>query len=193
VLATYHHTPGIERAGVKWLQGDLSDAARVRALAPELRSAEAWLHCAGGFRFAMAEQVGDDDIEFLLNSNLKSAFLLSRELLPAMKERGFGRIVFVSTRATLQPPGAGMGLYAASKAGLNQLTLSLADEVRKFDINVNAVLPTVLDTPTNRKDMPDADFSAWVKPVELAEIMFSLTQPLGKPIHGALIPVAGRL
>ena len=75
----------------------------------------------------------------------------------------------------------------------DQLVLSLAEELRAHDINVNAVLPTVIDTPANRRDMPGEDPSKWVRPQELAEIIFSLTQPWGRPIHGALIPVAGRI
>lgn len=86
-----------------------------------------------------------------------------------------------------------MAAYAASKAGLNILTAALAEEVRPFDITVNSVLPTVIDTPTNRKEMPNGDFSKWVSPAQLADIIFSLTAPWGKPIHGALIPVSGRV
>jgi NAD(P)-dependent dehydrogenase (short-subunit alcohol dehydrogenase family) len=115
-----------------------------------------------------------------------------RELLPPMKKRGFGRIVLVSARATLNPP-AGMSAYAASKAGLNALVSSVAEELKDFDININAVMPSMIDTLANRRDMPKADFKKWVSPDALAEIIFSLTQPWGKPIHGALIPVAGRL
>jgi NAD(P)-dependent dehydrogenase (short-subunit alcohol dehydrogenase family) len=193
VIGSYHSHPGPERAGLRWLRLDLADAKAVRAAGPELRQVDAWIHCAGGFRWAKADEIGDADLEFLIAANLKSALLLTREILPGMKERGFGRIVFVSTRATIQPPGAGMSAYAATKAGLNQLVASLADEVRALDVNVNAVLPTVIDTPANRKDMPQADFSAWVTPAQLSEILFSLTQPWGKPIHGALLPIAGRL
>jgi NAD(P)-dependent dehydrogenase (short-subunit alcohol dehydrogenase family) len=193
VIGSYHRKAGPDRAGLRWIQMDLADAVSVRAAGAEIRKADAWIHCAGGFRWAKADQVSDADIGFLMDANLKSALLLTREILPGMRERGFGRVVLVSSRATVQPPGAGMSAYAATKAGLNQIVLSLADEVRSLDINVNAVLPTVIDTPANRKDMPQADFSTWVTPAELSEIIFSLTQPWGKPIHGALIPVSGRL
>ena len=159
VIGSYQRQPGADRPGLRWLQLDLSDAKAVRAANSELSKVDAWIHCAGGFRWAKADEVTDSDIEFLIAANLKSALLLSREILPGMKERGFGRIVFVSTRATIQPPGVGMTAYAATKAGLNQLVLGLADEVRALDINVNAVLPTVIDTPANRKDMPKSDFN----------------------------------
>jgi NAD(P)-dependent dehydrogenase (short-subunit alcohol dehydrogenase family) len=193
VLGTYHRAPGPERPGLTWLKLDLGDVQGVRAAGAELRRADAWIHCAGGFRWAKAEEATDADLEFLISANLKSALLLSREILPGMKQRGFGRIVLVSSRATVQPPGAGMSAYAATKAGLNQLVLSVADEVKALDININAVLPSVIDTPANRKDMAGSDFSSWVTPAQLSEIIFSLTQPWGKPIHGALIPVSGRV
>jgi NAD(P)-dependent dehydrogenase (short-subunit alcohol dehydrogenase family) len=140
----------------------------------------------------MADQISDADIDFLINANLKSGLVLARELLPGMKKKNFGRMVFVSARATMAP-GVGVGAYAASKAGLNMLVGSIAEETKEFDINVNAVLPTIIDTPINRSDMPGSDFSKWVKPEEISEIVYSLTSPWGKPIHGALIPVAGRL
>lgn len=150
------------------------------------------IHCAGGFRWAKTEDLKDQDLEFLIDSNLKSAFYLVRKLISGMKKQNFGRIVFVSARATLKP-GMGMGAYAASKSGLNILTQSLAQEVTDFNINVNAVLPSTLDTSANRKDMPSADFSKWVSLADLTEIIFSLVQPWGRSIHGALIPVSGRV
>ncbi len=150
------------------------------------------VHCAGGFRFSLLEETSQDDFEFLLDSNFKSAFNLLKELLPGMKKRNFGRIVLVSAKSTLNPP-AGMSAYAATKAGINALVTSVAEEVKPFNININAVMPSIIDTPSNRQSMPKADFSKWVNPNDLAEIIFSLTQAWGNPIHGALIPVAGRI
>ncbi|MGZ3687291.1 MAG: SDR family NAD(P)-dependent oxidoreductase [Bdellovibrionota bacterium] len=191
VHATYHLEKPKSDASVHWHQVDLGDSRAVHSVLGALKI-DQLVHCAGGFRFANAEQTSDADLDFLINSNLKSAFYLVRELLPKMKERNYGRIVFISSRATLASP-AGMAAYAASKSGLNMLVSSLAEETRKFDINVNAVMPTVIDTPANRRDMPKADFNQWVSAEALAEIIFSLTEPWGKPIHGALLPVAGRL
>lgn len=192
-IVALHHgqapegTPG----DVRWIRADLTDPASVHEALQALH-VDQLVHCAGGFRFAQADQTSDEDLDFLIDTNLKSAFYLVRELLPRMKERNYGRLVFVSSKATLSSP-AGMAAYGASKAGLNALVSSLAEETRKYDINVNAVLPTVIDTPANRRDMPKADFSQWVAPESLAEVIFSLTDAWGKPIHGALLPVAGRL
>ncbi len=197
VLATWLREPSPDWKKSERLipvQMDVTRADSIRSalqgIAP--RTVESWIHCAGGFRFARTEQVTDADLDFLLNINFKSAFLLARELLPPMRQAGFGRIVLVSARATLQP-GAGMGLYAASKAALNVLAQSLAEELRGTSITVNAVLPSIIDTPANRKDMPGADFSTWVTREQLSEILLRLTEPAADPIHGALIPVAGRV
>jgi len=183
------HAPQSEL--LRWVKVDLTDPKAVKA-AFQNDPFDILVHCAGGFRYATIEQTTDEDLDFLLNVNLRSAFHLVRELIPGMKKRNFGRIVFVSARATLQP-GAGMGPYAASKSGLNTLTSTLTEETKAFDITVNAVLPTVIDTPTNRKDMPQANFSDWVPPTELADIIFSLTSPWGRSVRGSLIPVSGRL
>ena len=190
VIATDFATPA-DPQKVRWIPIDLSKPESVHTGLAQVGAVDGLVHCAGGFRFSKLEETSDRDFNFLIQANLSSTFYLLRELLPGMKKRNFGRIVVVSARATLQPP-AGMSAYAASKAGLNALVASVAEEVKSFNININAVLPTILDTPANRHDMPKADFSTWVKTEELAEIIYSLTQPWGKPVNGALIPVVGR-
>ncbi|MBI3556305.1 MAG: SDR family NAD(P)-dependent oxidoreductase [Deltaproteobacteria bacterium] len=101
---------------------------------------DAFVHCIGGFRYSNLDELSDPDLDFLISANLRSTVIFLRELMPLMKKKNFGRIVLVSARATLQPT-AGMSAYAATKAGLNALTLALADELKGFDININAVLP----------------------------------------------------
>lgn len=177
-------------SNVQWLKVDLTNSAEVKKVFADAEF-DAVIHCAGGFRFAPVDELADEDLHFLLATNLSSAFYLVRSILPKMKKNNFGRIVFISSSATMQP-GAGMAAYAASKAGLNSLTHSLAKEVQSFDITVNAVLPSVIDTAENRRAMPKADFSKWVPPEELANFIFTLISPIGKSIHGALIPVVGR-
>jgi NAD(P)-dependent dehydrogenase (short-subunit alcohol dehydrogenase family) len=193
VVGTHHPAgrPGSE-PGVQWLAMSLADPASVREGLKAAGDVDALAHCAGGFRYAELGATSDEDFNFLVDANLRSTFFLLRELLPSMKKRNHGRIVLVSARATQQPP-AGMSAYCATKAAINALVASAADEARPFDININAVMPTIIDTPANRASMPKADFSTWVAPEALAEIIFSLTQPVGKPVNGALIPVAGRL
>lgn len=181
------------RDRLSWVPCDLGDSQSVhKAISPYLNRIDALIHCAGGFRYGMIGELTDDDLKFLLDGNLRAAIFLLRELIPSMKTRGFGRVAIVSARASLQAP-KGMAAYAAAKAGLNALVASVADEVRKHDINVNAVLPSMLDTPANRQSMPEADPSDWVRTEALAEIIFGLTQPSANPINGALIPVSGRV
>lgn len=195
VVGTSTSPTNPDKPGLRWLTADLSDARQVETAVGGLAKAgriDAWVNCAGGFRYASIDETSDADFEFLFKANFQSAFLLFRTLVPAMKKQGFGRIVVVSARSSLQAT-AGIAAYGASKAALNALVQATADEVRGHDINVNAVLPTIIDTPANRKDMPSADFSKWVAPAELAEVIFSLTQPGARQIHGALVPVSGRL
>jgi NAD(P)-dependent dehydrogenase (short-subunit alcohol dehydrogenase family) len=87
----------------------------------------------------------------------------------------------------------GMGAYAASKAGVHKLTEALAEELKADGVTVNAVLPSIIDTPANRSDMPDADFSAWVAPSDLAAVMLFLASENARAVTGALIPVTGRV
>lgn len=171
---------------------DLSDAASVKKVLSSLGPIDSLVHCAGGFRYAPIDATSDSDFEFLLNANLKSTFYLLRELVPIMKTRNFGRLVLVSANATRSAP-AGMGAYCATKSAVNALVSSVAEEVKNYNININAIMPTIIDTPANRRDMPEANTDAWVKCEQIAEIVFSLTQPWGNPINGALIPVAGRV
>ena len=195
VIGTYHPSlaiPPPEEASTRWVKVDLSSPTDVRAALSSLDGIDVLVHCAGGFRYATIETTTDQDLDFLLDSNLRSSFLLLRELIPAMKKRNFGRIVLISAKATLHPP-AGMSAYCAAKAGINALVSSVAEELKTFDININAVMPTIIDTPANRRDMPKANYASWVSPSELAEVIFSLTQPLSKPVHGTLIPVSGRV
>lgn len=196
VIGTSQHREKSTRTGMSWLELDLSDPAqvdeRIGGLARAGRRIDACVHCAGGFRYAPVEETSDADFEFLFKANFHSSFLLFRTLVPVMKRQGFGRIVAVSARSSLQA-AAGMSAYCATKAALNALVQAVAEEVKGFDIDVNAVLPTVIDTPTNRKDMPQADFSKWVSVTDLAEVIFSMTQPGFRAMNGALVPVAGRL
>lgn len=150
------------------------------------------IHCAGGFRYAPVEQTSLEDIEFLMNLNFKSSFYLFKELLPLMKKRNFGRIVCVGAKAALSGAES-VSAYTASKGALHQLVLSTALEVSAFDILVNAICPSIIDTEANRKAMPDADFSQWVPLPELAKIACDLCSAELKSINGALIPVCGKV
>ncbi|MEK7691136.1 MAG: SDR family NAD(P)-dependent oxidoreductase [Bdellovibrionota bacterium] len=196
IAAAYWSKPGQEMEGVSWVQMDLSKPASIKAgleLMANQRGFEpdSVLHCAGGFRWSEIETLSDENLDFVINANLKSTFYLVRAVVPAMKRRGFGRMVFVSSAGTTRPCPSGMAPYLASKAALNILAQALTEELKNFDINACCVLPTVIDTPANRKDMPDADPNRWVRPEALADLMVSLILPAGNAARGALIQVPG--
>ena len=141
---------------------------------------------AGGFTW---QPVADGEIESfdkMFAINLRTAAIASRAATGLMKAGG--AIVNVGANA-VAAPGMGMAPYAASKAGVHALTQSLADELGGRNIRVNAILPTILDTPTNRADMPDADTSDWVKPEAAADVVAFLLSDQSRCVTGALLPV----
>ncbi|MGQ0794375.1 MAG: SDR family oxidoreductase [Deltaproteobacteria bacterium] len=149
------------------------------------------VNLVGGFAYGRVADTDEKTWDRMMSINLKSAFLCARAALPLMTAQNYGRIVNVSSRPALKG-SAGVGAYGASKAGVMNLTEALADETRDFDINVNAILPGTIDTPQNRRDMPDADFSKWVGPEAIAKVIAFLASDDSKPINGASIPVYGK-
>jgi NAD(P)-dependent dehydrogenase (short-subunit alcohol dehydrogenase family) len=146
---------------------------------------------AGGFRW---EKIEDGDVgtwDSLYAMNLRSALVATKCALPAMLERGGGRIVNVGAGAAAKA-GLGMGAYAASKSGVQRLTEALSEEFKDRNVTVNAVLPGIIDTPRNRLDMPKADFSRWVPPEKIAQVIVFLASDEASAITGAAIPVFGR-
>ena len=124
--------------------------------------------------------------------NVTTALNASRAAMPYLRLSKAGRIVNVGANGAIKA-AAGMGAYAAAKSGVHRLTESLAEELKGDGVTVNAVLPSILDTPANRLDMPDADFSAWVSPRDLAAVILFLVSPEAQAVTGALIPVTGRV
>lgn len=149
------------------------------------------VNIVGGFVYAKIADTDEKTWDSMMNVNLKSAFLCSKAVLSHMIKQNYGKIINISSRPALKGV-AGIGAYSASKAGVLNLTETLADEVRDYEINVNTILPSTIDTPANRRDMPDADFSKWVKPEEIARVVVFLASDDSKPISGAAIPVYGK-
>lgn len=157
-----------------------------------LGSIDALINIAGAFRW---QTVADGDPaawDLLFNINLKTALNTSRAAIPHLRHSKHGRIINVGADAALKA-GAGMGAYAASKSGVHRLTESLAQELKNESITVNAVLPSIIDTPANRADMPKADYSTWVTPDALSAVILFLADPASQAVSGALIPVRGRV
>ena len=176
---------------------DLAEAdAAVRAMdqvAARFGGVDALVNVAGTFRWETLEQGSLDTWDLLHRVNLRSAVSASKAALPHLIKRGAGRIVNIGAGAAAAKAAAGMGAYTASKAGVAKLTESLADELKDRGITVNAVLPSIIDTPANRADMPEADFSRWVAPQAIADVIVFLLSDQARAVTGALIPVSGRV
>ena len=180
---------------VRFHETDLTDEAAVRRLvsaAGEDGGPDVLVNVAGGFRFGpKVEELVEADWDAMLQLNLKSAFLCIKSVLPGMKERNYGRIVSIAARSGLKGD-AMVAPYAVSKGGVILLTQSVADEVKDYDINVNAVLPSIVDTPPNREAMSRANFGRWVQADDLAEVILFLASDRSRAINGAAVPVYNR-
>jgi NAD(P)-dependent dehydrogenase (short-subunit alcohol dehydrogenase family) len=171
---------------------DLGDEAAVTAFYAGLPALWASVHLAGGFAMAPVVDTSLADFSAQLALNAATSFLCCREAVRAMRRGGAGgRIVNVAARPVVTPAG-GMLAYATAKGAVAVLTRCLAVEVVGDGILVNAVVPSLIDTPANRRAMPDADFAAWPRPAELAAAIRFLVSPHNALTSGALVPVYGR-
>lgn len=165
----------------------------VRGLVKKEGVPETLVNLIGGYNRgpAVAEST-PADFAYMLDLNFNATLNFCRAVLPQMMEKGAGKIVNTAARAGLE--GSALhGPYAVSKGAVIRLTETLAAEVKDRGINVNCVLPSVIDTPGNRQDQPEADFSRWVSPADLAEVILFLASSASRAIHGAAIPVYGRV
>lgn len=190
--------PGLPSGKDVLVQGrvDLTDAnqagAAIDAVADRFGGIDALLNIAGGFSWETVEGGAMATWYDLYRLNVLTASNASRAAIPHLKRSPAGRIVNVGANAALKA-ALGMGPYAASKAGVHALTQSLAEELKGDDVTVNAVLPSIIDTPANRADMPKADFAAWVAPSDLAAVILFLASEEARAVTGALVPVTGRV
>ena len=182
---------------LRGVQADLSSAESIRqAVAETLQitdHVDSLVNLVGGFAGGQPVAATDEETwHRMLGLNLTSAFLISRAVLPHMLQRNKGRIVHVSSRAAVEPfPKA--AAYIASKAGVIALTRAIAAEVAGSGVTANVILPGTIDTPANRKSMPKADFSKWVRPQSVANaILFLVSEEAGE-INGARLPVFGAI
>ncbi len=149
------------------------------------------VNTVGGFRAGTPlHETPLDTWELMHNLNARSVFIVSRAVVPHLLERGGGHIISVAAGAGLMGK-AGMAAYSASKSAVIRLTESMSEELKERGINVNCVLPGTLDTPQNRKALPDADTRQWVKPESLAKVIVYLASPAARDIHGVALPVFG--
>lgn len=176
-------------AGVDLADPAAAEAAIAKAM-ERFGRLDALINVAGTFRWETLEGGSLATWDLLYKVNVATAVNMSRAALPHLKASGAGRIVNVGANGGLKAAG-GMGAYAASKSGVHRLTEALAEETKGKGVTVNAVLPSIIDTPANRADMPDADFGKWVRPSELAAVMLFLASEEAGAVTGALVPVVG--
>ncbi len=177
--------------GAKPLGGfDLADPAGAEAAAQAAVAAlgglDVLVNVAGTFRWETVADGSPDSWAFLHAANLSTCLNMSRACLPRLGAGG--AIVNIGANGALSA-GTGMGAYAASKSAVHRLTEALAAEQKGRGIRVNAVLPGIIDTPANRKDMPDADPAGWTSPAAIADVILFLASPQSRAITGALVPV----
>ncbi len=174
---------------------NLLDQAQVDALArttvERFKRIDVLCNLAGGFRMGeTVHETSDKTWNFLFDLNTRTLLHAVRAVVPHMLAGGGGKIVNVGAFAA-QKGTAGMGAYVASKAAVIRMTESMAAELREKNINVNCVLPTIIDTPENRAAMPGADPARWVAPQDLANVIAFLASDAARAIHGAAVPVTG--
>ena len=185
--------PPDEAGAVAYHETDVLDEASVRGLferaASEYGGPHVLVNIAGGFRFGPSvEEMEESDWDSLLQLNLKSAFLTIKNVLPYMKAQDYGRIVSIAARSGLRGDPM-VAHYSVGKGGVILLTQSVAAEVKAHDITVNAVLPSIIDTPANREAMPDAKVERWVQPNDLANVLLFLASEEARAVSGAAVPV----
>jgi NAD(P)-dependent dehydrogenase (short-subunit alcohol dehydrogenase family) len=192
VVAVERHGRPERTDGVLTIFGDVSDEADVRRLVAEVIQHAGRIDClvnlVGAFEAGRITETDLSVWQKMLTLNLTSAFLLSKTVAAHMVQRRAGRILHIAAHAALNPfPGA--AAYIVAKSGLVALIRVLALELKDSGICVNGVLPSTIDTPANRKSMPQADFSQWVKPESIAQILVFLASEEAGSINGALLPM----
>ncbi len=182
-------------AALTGIKTNVLDEASVKAMVQQAARSgriEVLVNLVGGYLGGVpVAEMSLEQWNKMIDLNLKSAFLCCRHVLPLMMQQNAGRIINIGSKGGLQG-GEGISAYGASKAGLINFTQSLAVEGKRYNINANAVIPGIIDTPANRQAMPGANFDEWVKPEALAQVILFLCSEEAQAITGATIPVFGK-
>lgn len=202
VTIPYHHETEVERLKgklpaaeferIRFVSADLSNESVVEQLVNDMGRVDVLIHLVGGFSMGKTHEYGYDNWKKDFDLNLNTTFLACKHSLRKMLEHGYGRIVTVGSRGAVQPGGQ-LAAYCASKAGVVALTQAIADETKGTNITANTVLPSIIDTPTNREAMGTQDADKWVKPESLAQVICFLASEAAKDMRGTAIPVYGSI
>lgn len=197
---TYRREAGVNRlkehlsaqdfAKIRFVKANLNEESVVEQLVNDLTRVDVLIHLVGGFSMSPTEQLSFADWQQSFDLNLNTTFLLCKHCLRLMKDHGYGRIVTIASRGALQP-AAQLAAYCAAKAGVVALTQAIAQETKNMDITANVVLPSVIDTSTNREAMGTTQVANWVQPASLAQVICFLASEAARDIRGAAIPVYG--
>lgn len=205
VVTTYHgansllelqNALGEEKARLHGIATDVTNEASVQALVAQIVSnfnrLDVLVNLVGGYAGGIpVSETTEAHWDRMLTLNLKSAFLACKSVLPQMFKQNYGRIINTSSLGALHA-GAGEAAYAVSKAGVLTLTQGLAQEVKQHNLTANVVLPGLIDTPQNRKAIPNADYSKWIAPASIANVMLFLASEEAGAINGAVVPISGK-
>jgi len=177
---------------VQLVQADLFEPDAVAAAVESVDDLGAVVNLVGGYASGGKVHESDpEDLDRMVQLNLKPGFLLARAAMPRLADAGGGAYVGVSARAALRP-FSGAAAYITAKAGVLAFVQALAVEYKDAGVRANAVVPNAIDTPANREQMPNADFSRWVAPAEIARVIRFLVSDDSKPTSGAAVPVYGK-
>ena len=183
-----HFADALQAQQLTLIEADIAELDGARSVANAASDLAVLVNSAGGFAAGAHHETDLRVWDHLFRLNVRTAASMTHAALPAFFARGGGAIVNVAANAALDPP-AGLGAYVASKAALVAFTRSLAREVADQGVRVNAVLPTTIDTPANRAAMPEADFSLWTTPEQIAAVIHWLASDAASAVRGALVPV----
>ncbi|HEX5519548.1 MAG TPA: SDR family NAD(P)-dependent oxidoreductase, partial [Candidatus Nitrosocosmicus sp.] len=180
---------------IEFIQTDITNQGQVKNLISNIFEKYGQIHIlvnlVGGYIGGKSIiELEESEWDKMMDINLKSAFLISKNIMPKMIENRYGKLVHISSRTGVKAEGNDSA-YAASKAGLVRFVESVSKEVKNYNININCILPTIIDTEHNRKAMPNADFTKWLKPEDLSNVILFLCSDHSKLINGAAIPTYG--
>lgn len=202
VTIPYYHEKEVERLKgklsaaefdrIRFVSANLAQESVVEQLINDMGRVDVLIHLVGGFSMGKTHEYSFEQWQKDFDLNLNTTFLACKHSLRKMLEHGYGRIVTVGSRGAVQPGGQ-LAAYCASKAGVVALTQAIADETKGTNITANVVLPSIIDTPTNREAMGSEQADKWVKPESLAQVICFLASEAAKDIRGAAVPVYGSI